>query len=42
MVERFMKTLTAKKNKKMTANDIKSCLCYLNKSVDQYNNTHYW
>ena len=25
----------------MTANDNKSCLPYLNKSVDQYNNTYH-
>ena len=26
---------------KMTANDSKSCLAYLNKLVDQYNNTYH-
>ena len=38
--ERFMKTLKAKIYKKMTANDIKSYFPYLNKLVDQYNNTY--
>ena len=39
--ERFIKTLKAKIYKKMTANDSKSYLPYLNKLVDQYNNTHH-
>ena len=37
--ERFIKALKAKIYKKMTANDSKSYLSYLNKLVDQYNNT---
>ena len=39
--ERFMKKLKAKIYKKMTANDSKSYFPYLNKLVDQYNNTHH-
>ena len=40
IAERSIKTLKTKKNdKKMTANDRKSYLPYLNKLVDQYNNT---
>ena len=39
--ERFIKTLKAKIYKKMTTNDSKSYLSYLNKLVDQYNNTYY-
>ena len=35
--ERIMKTLKAKIYKKITANDSKSYLPYLNKLVDQYN-----
>ena len=35
------KTLRAKLYKKMTANDRKSYLGYLNKLVDQYNNTYH-
>ena len=41
MGERFIKTLKAKIYKKMTANDSKSYLSYLNKLVDQYNITYY-
>ena len=43
IAERFIKTLKTKIYKKMTANDSKSYLPYLNKIVDQYNNTchHY-
>ena len=37
--ERFIKTLKDKIYKKMTANDSKSHLPYLNKLVNQYNNT---
>ena len=37
--EKFIKTLKSKIYKKMTANDSKSYLPYLNKLVDQYNNT---
>ena len=41
--ERFLKTLKAKIYKKLTANFSKSYLSYLNKLIDQYNNTfhHY-
>ena len=39
--ERFVKTFKAKIQKKVTANDNKSCLPYLNKSVEQYNNTYH-
>ena len=41
IAERFIKTLKSKIYKKMTANDSKSYLPYLNKLVDQYNNTYY-
>ena len=37
--KRFIKTLKAKIYEKVTANDSKSYLPYLNKLVDQYNNT---
>ena len=40
MAERFIKTIKAKIYKKMTTNDSKSYLSYLNKLVDQYNNTY--
>ena len=39
IAERFIKTLTDKIYKSMTANDSKSHLPYLNKLVNQYNNT---
>ena len=39
ITERFIKTLKAKIYKKMTGNDSKLYLPYLNKLVDQYNNT---
>ena len=39
--ERFIKTLKTKIYKTITANDIKSYLLYLNKLVDQYNNTYH-
>ena len=39
IAERFLKTLKTKIFKKLTANDSKSYLNYLNKLVDQYNNT---
>ena len=42
IVEMFIKTLKAKIYKKMTANDIKFYLTYLNKLWDQYNNSHYY
>ena len=35
------KSLVAEKMKTMTANDSKSCLGYLNKLLDQYNNTYH-
>ena len=41
IAERFIKTLKAKIYKKMTANDSKSYILYLNKLLDQYNNTYY-
>ena len=41
IAERFIKTLKAKIYKKMTANDSKPYLSYLNKLVDQYNNTYH-
>ena len=41
IAEMFIKTLKAKIHKKMTANDGKTYLSYLNKLVDQYNNTYY-
>ena len=40
ITERFIKTLKSKIYKKMTANDSKSYLLYLNKLVDQYNNIY--
>ena len=39
IAEKFIKTLKSKIYKKMTANDSRSYLPYLNKLVDQYNNT---
>ena len=41
IAERFIKTLKAKIYKTMTANDRKSCLSYLNKLLDQLNNTYH-
>ena len=41
IAERFIKTLKTKIYKKMTANNTKSCLSYLNKLVDQYYNTYH-
>ena len=41
ITERFIKTLKAKIYKKATANDSKSYLSYLNKLIDQYNNTYH-
>ena len=38
---RFLKTFKSKIYKKLTANDRKSYLPYLNKLVDQYNNTYH-
>ena len=37
----MIRTLKAKINKKIKANDSKSYLSYLNKVVDQYNNTNH-
>ena len=42
IAERFVKRLNTKIYKKITANDSKSYLPYLNKFVDQYNNTYYY
>ena len=39
IAERFIKTLKVKIYKRLTANDSKSYLPYLNELVDQYNNT---
>ena len=41
IAERFIKTLKAEVYKKMTATESKSYLPYLNKLVDQYNNTYH-
>ena len=41
IAERLIKTLKAKNDKKVTANDSKYYLSYLNKLVDQYNNTYH-
>ena len=41
IAKRFLKTLKAKIYLKITAEDIKSYLYYLNKSVDQCNNAHH-
>ena len=41
IAERFITILKNKIYKKMTANDSKSYLSYLNKLVDQYNNTYH-
>ena len=41
IAERFIKTLKSKIYKKMTANDNKSYLPYLNKLVDKCNNTYH-
>ena len=41
IAEKFIETLKSKIYKKMTANDSKSYLPYLNKLVDQYNNTYH-
>ena len=40
--ERFIKTLKHKMLQKMTANDSKSDVSYLNKLVEQYNNTFHY
>ena len=41
VAERFIKTLKGKTFTKLTTNYSKSCLGYLNKLVDQYNNTYH-
>ena len=41
VAERFIRTLKGRIYKKMTVNDSKSCLGYLNKLVDKYNNTYH-
>ena len=41
IAERFVKTFKSKTYKRMTANDSKSYLPYLNELVDQYNNTYH-
>ena len=41
ITERFIKTLAAEIYKKMTANDSNSYLPYLDKLVNQYNNTYH-
>ena len=42
IAERFIKTLKTKTYKKMTTNDSKSCLSYLNKLVEQYLSSFCW
>ena len=41
VTERFIRTFKGKIYKKMTANDGKSYLGYLNKLADEYNNTYH-
>ena len=41
VAERFIKTLKGKIYQKMACNDNKSYLGYLNKLVDEYNNTYH-
>ena len=41
IAERFIKTLKVKIFKEMTANDSKSYLSYLNKLLDQCNNSYH-
>ena len=41
VIERFIKTLKSKTYKKMTSNDKKSYLPYLNKLVAQFNNSYH-
>lgn len=41
VAERFIKTLKSKIYKKVTTSDTKSCLCYLYKLVDEYNNAYH-
>ena len=42
IAERFIRTLEGKMFKRMTANDSKSYLGYLNKLVDEYNDTYHY
>ena len=42
IAERFIKVLKTKIFKTMIANNSKSCLSYLNKLEDQYNNTYHY
>ena len=41
ITKRFIKTLKSKIYEKMTANDSKAYVPYLNKSVDPYNNIYH-
>ena len=41
IAERFIKLLKSKIYKKMTSNDSNSYLSYLNKLIDEYNNTYH-
>ena len=41
LVKKFIKPLKAKIYEKVTANENKFYLSYLNKLVDKYNNTYY-
>ena len=40
--ERFIKTLKAKIYEIMTAKDSKLYIAYLNKALDEYNNSYHW
>ena len=42
VAERFIETSRCKIYKTFTANESNSYLCYLNKLVDQYNNTYHF
>ena len=42
VAEKFIRTLKGKSNKKMAPNNKKSYLSYLNKLVDEYNNSYYY
>ena len=41
VVKRFIKIWKGKSYEKLTANNSKSCLGYLNQLVDEYNNTYH-
>ena len=41
VAERFIRILKVKIHTKITANDSRSYLGYLNKSLDEYNNTYH-